>query len=211
MTRRPTYAPLMCAALILLAACAGAQDRGPPPKGPPMDEITRAVGLKDTQRASVQSILEQHHAAMMALHDSMRSKHDALDQQFHTSLAKVLTPDQLSRFDSWQQTHRPPPPPDGPGGQGGQGDRRGPPGGQGPGGQFGQSGRGGPGGQSGQGGPGGPGGQYAQGGPGRGDQARRPPPPGGPDGHGPGSQQPPPGGDWNDATQNPPPPPPQGG
>ncbi|HTD28877.1 MAG TPA: periplasmic heavy metal sensor [Xanthomonadaceae bacterium] len=190
MLRRLTFT---CSALILLAACAGAQDRGPPPKGPPMNEIASAVGLKDAQRAAVQAALEQHHAAMMALHDSMRSKHDALDQQLHTSLAKVLTPDQLTRFDSWQKTHRPPPPPDGPGGQG---DRRGPPRGQGGDGQESQQMHG-------------PAGQYAQGGPGGGGEGRRPPPPGGQGTGGSNDRPPPPpGGDWNnDATQNPPPPP----
>jgi hypothetical protein len=180
---------LTCSALLFLAIHAGAQDRGPQPKGPPMDEIASAVGLKDTQRAPVQAALEQHHAAMMALHDAMRSKHDALDQQLHANLAKVLTPDQLTRFESWQQTHRPPPPPDGPGGQGGQGDRRGPPGGQGQGGYGDRSAQ-----------TQGPGSQY---GPDGGGQGRRPPPPGGDNDRPP----PPPGNDWNNASQNPPPPP----
>ena len=51
---------LTCCTLLFLATQAFAQDRMPPPKGPPMDEIAAAVGLKDTQRAPVQKILDAH-------------------------------------------------------------------------------------------------------------------------------------------------------
>ena len=169
------FRQLTCCTLLFLAVQAGAQERMPPPNGPPMDEIATAIGLKDAQRSSVQKILEQHHAAMMAMHEAMRSKQDALEQQTHDSLAKVLTSEQLARFDQWHQSHRPPSP-DGPGGQG---DRRGAQGG--PGGKGGPSG--GPGGQSRR--PPPPqGGEYGQ---------DRPPPPPGNDGDRP--PPPPPGGD----------------
>lgn len=187
---------LTCSALLMLAVhTAVAQERMPPPKGPPMDQIAAAVGLKDTQRAPVQKILEQHHAAMTALHDAMRSKREALDQQTHDSLSKVLTPEQLARFEQWRQTHRPPPPPDE---MGGQGDRRGGPGGQG-----------GPGtGGRGTGGPEGRGG-YATNGPGgyggQGGQGRRPPPQQGNE-YGQDRAPPPPPPSGNDGDRPPPPP-----
>jgi hypothetical protein len=119
---------LTLSALLLVAMEATAQERMPPPKAPPMDEIAAAIGLDVSQRASVQTILEQQHAAMIALHEAMRSKLDALNQQTHAKLAKVLSPEQLARFERWHRSHRPPPPPVGPCDRNDQGDRQGPPG-----------------------------------------------------------------------------------
>lgn len=209
MMRRLLTCPLPLAAVLFLAmqGC-HAQDRmPPPPKGPPMDEIAMAVGLKDTQRAPLQKILEQHHAAMMAMHDAMRGKEEALEKQTHDSLARVLTPQQLARFEQWHATHRPPPP----GGFGGRGQQGGPGMGMRGGPGMGDPGMGGPGmGGPGMGGPGmrGPGmggpGMAMRGGPGMGGsgpqgmngsygQGRRPPPPPPPRGQGQyGSDMPPP-------------------
>ncbi|HEY2344329.1 MAG TPA: hypothetical protein VGH80_00450 [Xanthomonadaceae bacterium] len=189
---------LMCCTLLCLAIQAAvAQDRMPP-RGPPMDEIAAAVGLKDSQRAPVEKILEQHHAAMMALHEAMRGKQDALEKQARDSLARVLTPEQLARFEQWHATHRPPPP----GGFGGRGPQvgqgMGGPGGNAPGG-IGPGGNGGGPGMGMRGGPGmgGPGGYGPD------NQGRRPPPPGGQGGQ---DMPPPPPSDDGDR-----PPPPGGG
>lgn len=48
--------------------------RGPPP----IEHLTEALGLSDTQAASLKALHESHRDEAEAIHDSLRAQHDAL-------------------------------------------------------------------------------------------------------------------------------------
>ena len=107
---------------------AGGRPSGPPP-GPPIDELRRTLSLDDRQAQAVTKILEAHRAQVEQLHARTRAEHDALASATDAQLRKVLDARQFEAFQTWKQTHRPPPPPfdrqgERQGGPRGQGDRR---------------------------------------------------------------------------------------
>jgi hypothetical protein len=105
---------------------AGGRPSGPPP-GPPIEELRRTLSLDDRQAQAVAKILDAHRAQVEQLHARTRAEHDALAGATDAQLRKVLDARQFAAFQTWKQTHRPPPPFGGPGeqdGPRGQGDRR---------------------------------------------------------------------------------------
>jgi Spy/CpxP family protein refolding chaperone len=89
---------------------AGGRPSGPPP-GPPVEELRRTLSLDDRQAQAVAKILDAHRAQVEQLHARTRAEHDALATATDAQLRKVLDARQFAAFQTWKQTHRPPPPP----------------------------------------------------------------------------------------------------
>ena len=145
---RRAFASALLAPALLLALAAVAQSRGdgppdrmadrPPPRGEadgrppapppgaPIDELRRTLSLDDRPAPAVAKILEAHRAQVEQLHARTRAEHDALATATDAQLRKVLDARQFAAFQTWKQSHRPPPPFDREGGRQGerQGDRR---------------------------------------------------------------------------------------
>ena len=138
---------LILTVLLSTAVLAQAQNQGPPSggqsppersqmndvggggdcrRGPPMEELSAALGLQANQRDPLANLLKQRHEAMRRMHDEADKKAEAIAAQSNAQIAKLLTPAQMSKFQEWEKTHRPPPPRQGQGMGGGQG-RGGPP------------------------------------------------------------------------------------
>jgi hypothetical protein len=90
------FAPLL---ILLAAATAVAQTPPPRPPGPPRIDWIGELGITPEKAARVQAILTNEHEQHRAAHERARAE-----------LAKVLTADELSRFEE-----RRPRPPRGPG------------------------------------------------------------------------------------------------
>ncbi len=128
---RPISRPLLLALLLTTTACAQAQntppptaaarsgqqqsDRPPPEarRGPPMDEIAKALALQPKQREALEDLLKQRHEAMRAEREQMREqleqmrrKRDEIDAQYDARIAKVLSPEQYAKLQAWEKEHR---------------------------------------------------------------------------------------------------------
>ena len=105
---------------LLLAGAAYAQT--PPPPAPDaaeaarhMDDLATLLDLNDTQKAQVQSILQEEHAKMKASFgqasasgtkpdwQQMKALHEQLQQETLQKLAPVLSATQLKKFEIIQQ------------------------------------------------------------------------------------------------------------
>jgi hypothetical protein len=106
---------------LLLAGAAYAQT--PPPPAPNaaeaarhMDNLATLLDLNDTQKAQVQSILQEQHAKMKASFEQasasgtkpdwqqMKAVHEQLQQETLQKLAPVLSATQLKKFEIIQQS-----------------------------------------------------------------------------------------------------------
>src|SRR5215469_5025093 len=103
--------------------CAGAAfAQTPPPPAPNaaeaarhMDDLATLLDLNDTQKAQVQSILQEQHAKMKASFEQarasgtkpdwqqMKATHEQLQQETLQKLAPVLSATQLKKFEIIQQ------------------------------------------------------------------------------------------------------------
>jgi hypothetical protein len=103
--------------------CAGAAfAQTPPPPAPNaaeaarhMDDLATLLDLNDTQKAQVQSILQEQHAKMKASFEQarasgtkpdwqqMKAQHEQLQQETLQKLAPVLSATQLKKFEIIQQ------------------------------------------------------------------------------------------------------------
>jgi Spy/CpxP family protein refolding chaperone len=81
------------------------------PPGPPMEELTTVLGLQANQRDALAALLKERHEAMKKIHEQGQENDDATKAQSNAKIAKVLSPEQMSKFQQWEKTHRPPPPP----------------------------------------------------------------------------------------------------
>jgi Spy/CpxP family protein refolding chaperone len=118
---------------LLLAGTAYAQTTSAPPskaahEAQMMDNLTVLLDLTDAQRAQVQAILEQQHAAMKANWDAakasgtkpdwatMKASHEQMEADTVAKLTPVLSAAQLKKFQVLEQMrdehmhHRGPPP-----------------------------------------------------------------------------------------------------
>ena len=118
----------LLAALALASAVALADPpAGPPPgmRGPPIERLTKDLGLNESQQAEVKRIFEAQRAKMDADRasfeasgtrpdpETMHALHQQVDAELHQQLAAVLTPEQLTKFDEIRKRQRPPGPPPG--------------------------------------------------------------------------------------------------
>ena len=83
-----------------------AQPAAPPDAAQRAAEMAKALKLSSTQAASMKTILDAEQAAMQAL----RTQRDTITRTTKQNLAKLLSAEQLGRFEEWKQTHRPPRP-----------------------------------------------------------------------------------------------------
>ncbi len=107
---------LMFAALAASTSLAfGEPPPGPPPGmgrgGPPVEMLTKDLGLNETQQVEVKRIFDARHAQMEAeraqfessgtrpTHEQMDAKREAADAQMRQQLSGVLTTEQLAKFD----------------------------------------------------------------------------------------------------------------
>ena len=103
---------------LLLAGTAYAQTPPPPPApnaARHMDDLATLLDLNDTQKAQVQSILQEQHAKMKASFEQakasgtkpdwqqMKAQHEQLQQETLQKLAPVLSATQLKKFQIIQQ------------------------------------------------------------------------------------------------------------
>ena len=104
---------------LLLAGAAYAQTPPPPPPAPNaarhMDDLATLLDLNDTQKAQVQSILQEQHAKMKASFEqarasgtrpdwqAMKAQHEQLQQETLQKLAPVLSATQMKKFQVIQQ------------------------------------------------------------------------------------------------------------
>lgn len=65
-----------------------------------MDRLDRELKLSEEQKQQVHAIFEAKHPKMMALHEEMRPKFEALKSETHEQIRKVLTPDQQTKFEA---------------------------------------------------------------------------------------------------------------
>ena len=105
---------------LLLAGAAYAQTPPPPPPAPNaarhMDDLATLLDLNDTQKAQVQSILQEQHAKMKESFEQakasgskpdwqqMKALHEQLQQETLQKLAPVLSATQLKKFEIIQQS-----------------------------------------------------------------------------------------------------------
>ncbi len=90
------------------------------PPAPDWNRLAERLGLETQQFDAFVTVMTAEHSKREALrkttHDDMKTGMDAIDQETITSLANVLTEDQLAAFESLQsdmRRHRPGPPPPG--------------------------------------------------------------------------------------------------
>lgn len=108
---------------------AGAKPKGPPGAGRMIEELKTELGLTDAQVEQLRPILKKHMEAIKALRDDeslgreqKHAKMQELRKELLAELAKVLTPEQLAKFEEMRKNRK------GPGGPGGEGgERKGPP------------------------------------------------------------------------------------
>lgn len=95
---------------------ANEQQRGPGasscrPPGPPMEELTATLGLQANQRDALSTLLKERHEAMRKVREQGEQNAQAVASQSNAKIAKLLSPEQMGKFQQWESTHRPPPPP----------------------------------------------------------------------------------------------------
>lgn len=73
--------------------------------GPPPD-LGQMLDLEGETLAKVDALSEQQHLALYRLHREQMRAERALQAQFRGELAKILSPDQLSRFEQLRAAHR---------------------------------------------------------------------------------------------------------
>jgi protein CpxP len=117
---------------VLWMGAALAQQPDPPAGGGPgpgsrhespaerLDHLATLLDLTDAQKAQVQTILEDQHAKMKALHDAaqasgqkptfeqMKAEHEQLRQETLAKLTPVLSPAQLKKFQILMEERGPP-------------------------------------------------------------------------------------------------------
>lgn len=111
---------LMFAALAASTSLAFAEPPpGPPPGmgrgGPPVEMLTKDLGLTETQQVEVKRIFDARHAQMEAERTQFESsgtrpsraemdaKRDAADAEIRQQLTGVLTAEQLAKFDEMRK------------------------------------------------------------------------------------------------------------
>ncbi len=93
-----------------------------------LDDMAKAVGLKPDQLKKVDALDKKRGEDMMKLRkelegkprEEMMAKFKPMNDKFQADLAKILTKDQLKKYEEWRKTQRR--------GMGGPGGGRGPPG-----------------------------------------------------------------------------------
>jgi Spy/CpxP family protein refolding chaperone len=70
-----------------------------------VEKMSRELQLSAEQKTQVQAILEAKHPQMMALHEEMRPKFEALRNTTHEEIRKVLNPEQQVKFDAFSKKH----------------------------------------------------------------------------------------------------------
>jgi uncharacterized membrane protein len=93
----------------LLAIAAGPGDRRPPDPERRFEALVEQLSLRVDQQASVRQALDEHHELVREFGRDARQQREALDSQLQAELARVLDPDQLSRWESLHSQRRPPP------------------------------------------------------------------------------------------------------
>lgn len=99
---RTIFALLLCLSATLASAERGRH--GPPPFG----ELAAALSLTEAQLAPVQAIFEAQHAQMQALDLPNREKHEQIRLATRTSLATILSVEQMQKLREFNASHRPP-------------------------------------------------------------------------------------------------------
>ena len=103
---------------LLCAGAAFAQTSPPPAPNAArhMDDLATLLDLNDTQKAQVQSILQEQHAKMKASFEQakasgtkpdwqqMKAQHEQLQQETLQKLAPVLSATQMKKFEIIQQS-----------------------------------------------------------------------------------------------------------
>jgi Spy/CpxP family protein refolding chaperone len=122
---------LLAVAVLWVGAAVAQAPDSPPPGGPRpgfhhespaerLDKLATLLDLTDAQKAQVQTVLEEQHARMKALHDQaqasgtrptfeqMKATHEQMQQEMLTKLTPVLTPAQLKKFQVLTEERGPP-------------------------------------------------------------------------------------------------------
>lgn len=71
-----------------------------------VQKFARELRLDDAQTAHVRSVLESKRAQVRALREETRPRYEALRAASKAEIAKVLTPDQLARFEELEAEWR---------------------------------------------------------------------------------------------------------
>lgn len=64
-----------------------------------MDKLDRELHLSAEQRTQIEAIFKEKHPQMLALHEEMRPKFEALRGATHEEVRKVLNPEQQQKFE----------------------------------------------------------------------------------------------------------------
>ncbi len=86
------------------------QGQGPDHNADRTGALVNSLKLNAQQMASVKIIVDADRAASEELRQAMRTKIDALHATTKQKLAKILTAEQLGRYEEFKQANRPPRP-----------------------------------------------------------------------------------------------------
>lgn len=100
-----TLSHVLCVLPLVLASAASPArppDQPPPfgPDRPGAADLARDLGLAGDAAARVDALAEQHHLAMYRMHREQMRARGQQRAQFRGELAKILSPEQLARFDA---------------------------------------------------------------------------------------------------------------
>lgn len=73
--------------------------RGGPPPVRMLDKMSRELGLDERQKEAVKAVFDAHGEEIRVLHRQTRDRMDSMRKGIRGELAKVLTPEQLAKFD----------------------------------------------------------------------------------------------------------------
>ncbi len=67
-----------------------------------MERFSRELSLSDQQKEKISAIFEARHPQMVALHEEMRPKFEAIRTETDNAIRPLLTPEQLKKFEEMQ-------------------------------------------------------------------------------------------------------------
>ena len=99
--------------LLLVGGLASAQMPPPPSPEKQLERLTVLLDLSEQQQTQVAAVLQEQRARMQQhpSPDEMRAKHEQMRQAMLDKMSKILSPQQLKKFEALEDHPAPPFPP----------------------------------------------------------------------------------------------------